>query len=139
MAHENPTGGKVFKAEQASVLAGLGLVVGKAMVFTKNGEDYYDLQGDHIPKEVGVPAIVDFALNARTHKIMHQGEEVGKFCGLFPITEETCKVLGIKADWEGVAVCIQPDAGTLSKFESGEFRGFSIGGDCSFTREGSDA
>jgi hypothetical protein len=128
--------GKVFKAENASVLADLGLVVGKAMVFTEKGYDYYDLQGDHIPKEVGVPAIIDFAMNARTHKIMHAGSEVGKFCGLFPITEETCKALGIKADWEGVAVAIQPDAETLAKFASGEFTGFSIGGSCSYDEEG---
>ena len=127
--------GKVFKAEQASVLAGLGLVVGKAMIFTEKGEDHYDLQGDHIPKEVGVAAAIDFTLNSRTHKIMHSGEEVGKFCGLFPITEETCKVLGITADWEGIAVAIQPDSATLAKFASGEYRGFSIGGDCSYIPE----
>lgn len=126
---------KVFKVEKASVLAGLGLVVGKAMIFTEKGEDYYDLQGDHIPKEVGVPAIVDFALNSRTHKIMHKGEPVGQFCGLFPITTETCKILGIEADWEGVAVAIQPDPATFAKFESGEFGGFSIGGGCNYVVE----
>ena len=76
--------------------------------------------------------MIDFGLNARTHKIMHRGEEVGKFCGLFPIKTETCKALGITADWEGVAVAIQPDSGTLAKFASGEFRGFSIGGDCTY-------
>jgi hypothetical protein len=131
----NTIGGKVFKAEQASVLGKLGLVVGKAMVFTEHGRDYYDLQGDHIPKDVGVPAMIDFALNARTHKIMHQGAEVGKFCGLFPITKETCDALGIKADWEGIAVAIQPDSETLAKFASGEFTGFSIGGSCSYNEE----
>lgn len=135
MAETDTQQGKVFKAEEVSVLADLGLVVGKAMVFTEKGQDYYDLQGDHIPKSVGVPAIIDFTMNARTHKVMHAGVEVGKFCGLFPITTETCKALGIQADWEGIAVMLQPEQAVLQKFQSGEYRGFSIGGDCSYIPE----
>lgn len=126
---------KVFKAEQASVLADMGLVVGKAMVFTEKGLDHYDLQGDHIPKSVGVPAIFDFAINSRSHKIMHRGAPVGQFAFMFPIVSETCKALGIEADWEGVAIGFCPDPDIFAKFVSGEFRGFSIGGGCSYTEE----
>lgn len=126
---------KVFKAETASVLADMGMVVGKAMIFTEKGEAHYDLQGDHIPKEVGVPATFDFAINSRTHKIMHDGEAVGQFAFLFPIVAETCKALDIAAEWEGIAIGFCPDADVLAKFISGEFRGFSIGGECSYIEE----
>lgn len=134
-AEANEHEAKVFKATDVSVLASLGLVVGKAIVCTEKGEDHYDLQGDHIPKLVAAEALLDFANGARTHKVMHKGEPAGTFDLMFLVCDETCKALDITADWEGVAVAFRPVPEIMAKYESGEYRGFSIGGGCSYIEE----
>jgi hypothetical protein len=128
------TNAKVFKAEKVSVLADLGLVVGKAIVCTESGEDHYDLQGDHIPKLVAVEAMLDFS-KSRTHKVMHAGDPAGEFECFFPITAETCKACDLTADWEGIVVGFRPEPAVMAKFASGEFTGFSVGGSCSYVEE----
>jgi len=123
---------KVFKAAETSVLAELGLVVGKAIVCTEKGVDHYDLQGDHIPKLVAAKGLLEFFGGPRVHKVMHKGEEAGAIELGMLITVETCKALDIQADWEGVAIAFRPTADILAKYESGEYRGFSIGGECAY-------
>jgi hypothetical protein len=46
----------------------------------------------------------------------------------FPLTEDIAKSLGIACDRTGWLVALRPSAAVLAKFESGEYRGFSIGG-----------
>ena len=46
-------------AEVLKVDESLGLVFGWAIVCAENGNDYYDLQGDHIPESVMLEAATD--------------------------------------------------------------------------------
>lgn len=124
--------GKVFKATEVEVLADLGLVVGKSIVCTENGEDHYDLQGDHIPVIVAAKAHVDFFDDQAAHKCMHEGEQVGTLSGWMLICEATKRILKINCDWEGIAVIMRPDPGVMKKYEDGTYKGFSIGGSCSY-------
>lgn len=124
---EIPNGTKVFKASVVKVLADLGLVVGRAMVCTEKGEDHYDQQGDHIPVIVAAEAMIDFA-EAPVHKVMHEGEAVGKFLGWMLFCEATKSALNIECDWEGIGVIFRPDADVMKKYEDGTYTGFSIGG-----------
>jgi len=48
---------------------------------------------------------------------------------LFPLTSELAKAFEIKTERTGVMVGIKPSPEVLAKFESGEYTGFSIGGE----------
>ena len=106
-----------------------GLVIGWAIVSKENGEPYYDLQGSYIPEEVMLAGAVDFAKGARPTKVMHDGEPVGQAVFLFPLTADIAKAFGFPSDKTGLMVAMKPDSeAVLQKYESGEYRGFSIGG-----------
>lgn len=107
----------------------LGLVFGYAMVCKINGEDHYDLQGDHIPEDTMLKVSKEFSERGAVAKEMHQGDKVGTFTFLFPMTTEIAKSLNIQVEQTGLLVAMCPDnPETLAKFASGEFTGFSIGG-----------
>lgn len=124
--------GKVFKAHDVKVLADLGLVVGKAIECTKNGEDHYDLQGDHIPELVATEGIIDFMANVRIHKVMHEGEPAGEFELAMPIIPATKAALDIECNWTGIAVGFRPSPDIMAKYIDGTYKGFSIAGLCSY-------
>lgn len=124
--------GKVFKAEEVTVLANLGLVVGKAIVCTEKGEDHFDLQGDNIPITVAAKAFIDFFANQAVHKVMHQGEQVGELSGWMLICDATKSILGIECEWEGIAVIMRPEPEVMKGYVDGTYKGFSIGGACSY-------
>lgn len=116
--------GKVQKVDDD-----LGLVMGYAIVCKENGEDYYDVQGDHIPEESMLKAATDFMLHSRVAKEMHDGEAVGGVLFCWPVTEEIAKAMGWKIRKTGLAIAMKPDDDdVLEKFRSGEYTGFSIGG-----------
>jgi len=104
------------------------LVFGFAVVCKIDGEDYYDLQDEHIPEDVALDAFLDFAKSARTAKEMHDGESVGMHPFIFPLTTDIAAALEIETSKTGVLVGAQFDEERFAKFESGEFTGFSIGG-----------
>lgn len=112
----------------------LGLIMGYAIICKQNGEDYYDLQGDHIPEDSMLEAATDFMLHSRDGCEMHarQDGEVVKggtvvFC--WPMTTDIAKSLNLKPDMTGLLVAIRPDnEEALAKARNGEYRGFSIGG-----------
>lgn len=107
----------------------LGLVFGFAIVCKQNGEDYYDLQNDHIPEESMLKAATDFMLSSRTAKEMHVGKAKGSIAFAFPMTTEIAKSLNIQTDTTGLLIAMKPsDPSILEKFKSGEYTGFSIGG-----------
>lgn len=108
----------------------LGLVFGYAMVCKIDGEDHFDLQGDHIPETTMLKTLTAFMESGNTMaKEMHSGEQVGKYLFAFPLTSEIAKALDIEAKQTGAIVAMKPDnASTLNKFKTGEFTGFSIGG-----------
>lgn len=126
--------GAFLKAEVAKVDAELGLVFGWGIICKQSGEPYFDLQGDHIPEDAMLKATADFMLSSRMSGDMHARDDSGapvqdgNVVFSFPLTEQTAKAMGIACDRTGWMVAIKPSADVLTKFKSGEYTGFSIGG-----------
>lgn len=113
----------------------LGLIIGYAIICKEHGEDYFDLQGDHIPEDAMLKASAEFMKNSRAGCTMHardgQGNVVpdGSVVFAFPMTTDIAKSLDIQVERTGLLVAHQPDnPETLAKARRGEYRGFSIGG-----------
>lgn len=131
---------QVLKATTCKVDAKLGLVFGWGIICTEKNnagefEDHYDLQGDHIPEPVMVEATSDFMLNGREAHDMHTGKNIGSIVHSFPLTQDIAQAMGLETKKTGWMVAMKPSPGILAKFESGEYRGFSIGGNCSYELE----
>lgn len=114
-------------AEVLKVDEELGLVFGFAIISKQDGEDYYDLQGDHIPEEAMLKAATDFMQHSRVAGEMHE-KAVGEIVFAFPLTTEIAKALDIETPQTGLLIGMKPDEETLQKFKDGELKGFSIGG-----------
>lgn len=111
--------------------AGLGLVMGWAIICKQGEEDYYDTQGDHIPEQSMLEAATDFMSNSRMAKDMHKvdGELPGSIVFAFPMTTEVAKSFGIETNQTGLMIAMKPeDPEVLRKYQTGEYTGFSIGG-----------
>lgn len=107
----------------------LGIVFGWAIISKKGGEDYYDLQGDHIPEDAMLEAATDFMLTSRTLKVMHKGEKRGTVVFAWPLTAEIAKAMGLRSGVTGLMIGVKPSSKSLLKdIEAGKFTGFSIGG-----------
>lgn len=105
----------------------LGLVFGFGIVCTRDGEPYYDTQGDHIPEESMVKAATDFMIHSRVSGDMHKAED-GQVVFAFPLTDDIAKAFGIQTSTTGLLLAVKPSEEVLGKFRSGEYTGFSIGG-----------
>lgn len=117
-----------FKAESVSIDEQLGLVFGYGIVCKINGEPYFDSQGDHIPEDAMLKAATDFMQHSRVALEMHRGDKIGDVVFSFPLTTDIAKALGIKTPKTGWLVAIKPPKDVLAKYKSGEYTGFSIGG-----------
>lgn len=119
-----------MKTDFVKVNEELGIVFGWAIVCKVAGEDYYDLQGDHIPEESMLKATSDFACHSRVAGEMHSRELVGGSVPfIFPMTEEIAKSLGVTTENTGLIIGMMPnDDEVLQKFKDGTYTGFSIGG-----------
>jgi hypothetical protein len=107
----------------------LGLVFGFAIVSKEDGEDYFDVQGDHIPEDAMLKAATDFMQHSRTAKEMHQGDRAGEVVFAFPLTTDIAESLDITTKRTGLLIAMKPnDDEMLRKFRDGELTGFSIGG-----------
>lgn len=113
---------QVLKVDQS-----LGLVFGWALVSKVDGEDYFDTQNDHVPEEALMKAALDFA-DLRVGKEMHTGDQCGSIPFIFPLTTDVAKSLNIETNTTGLLIAMKPSADVLAKYESGEYTGFSIGG-----------
>lgn len=127
---------KSFEAffKVAGVDEALGLVFGWGIVCKEDDADYYDSQKNHIPEHAMVVATTDFMKSARVHGDMHvRGTTAEMPAGVvvhsFPLTTEIAKAMGIETKKTGWMVATAPDPAMLAKFASGEYTGFSIGGD----------
>jgi len=120
----------VKTTEILKVDKGLGLIFGYAMVCKIDGEDHFDLQGDHIPEAVMLKTLAQFMSSDNVvAKDMHSGEQIGTYIFAFPMTTEIAKSLDITIKQSGALVAMKPDnEETLEKFATGEFTGFSIAG-----------
>jgi hypothetical protein len=121
---------KTIYGKVAKVDDDLGLVFGFAIVCKEGGEEYFDVQGDHIPEATMVEASADFMINSRVAKEMHSGEATGSVVFAFPLTADIAKAMGLgEPERTGLMIAMKPDTDEqLAKFRSGEFTGFSIGG-----------
>lgn len=126
---EEPTAKKLY-AKVQKVDSNLGLVMGYAIVCEKNGQPYFDTQGDHIPEDAMLEAAADFMANSRVAKEMHTGDEAGQVLFAFPLTKDIAEAMGIKAyEKTGLMIAMKPATNEmLDKFKTGEYSGFSIGG-----------
>lgn len=116
--------GEFFKVDQE-----LGIAYGWAIVSSENGAPYFDLQGDHIPEDVMVEALLDFSKNSRVGKDMHAGEQTGEHVFLYPMTKATMSGLGISGGKTGAIVGYKPtNKADLAQIAAGTRTGFSIGG-----------
>lgn len=118
---------KFVKAE--TVDAALGMVFGWAIVCKEGGVDYYDVQDDHIPEDAMLKASADFMENSRMAKEMHSGGEKGSYLFCWPMTTDIAKAMGITTKNTGLMIGYKPPPDVLEKFKSGEYTGFSIGGE----------
>ena len=106
----------------------LGLVMGWAIVCKEGGEDYYDLQGDHIPEDSMMKAAADFMESERTSEAMHDGDPAGTVVFAWPLTEDVAKACNLQTTRTGLLIGVRPNAAMLKRFRDGELTGFSIGG-----------
>lgn len=125
---------QVFKTTIAKADTSLGLIFGWGIVCKVGGEEYFDLQDDHITEEAMLEGTTDFMKAERVAMDMHLGEEAilpGLITHSFPLTEEIAKSFGISCDRSGWMVAMEPqDPEVVEKFAKGEYTGFSIGGVC---------
>ena len=117
-----------LRAEVAKVDDSLGLVMGWAIVCKEDGEDYYDLQGDHIPEAAMLEAATDFAKSARVVGDQHAAKDSGEVVHVWPMTEDIAKAFGVETTKTGLMIAMQPSEDMLAKFRDGTLTGFSIGG-----------
>lgn len=115
-------------ADVIKVDTSLGLVLGWAIVCKVDGNDYFDVQNDHIPEDAMLEATVEFMQNSRIAKEMHTGDEQGTVVFAFPLTTEIAKAFGITTKKTGLLIGMKPGPAMLKKFVDGELKGFSIGG-----------
>lgn len=110
----------------------LGLIFGFGIVCKVKEEDvhkeYYDTDNQHIPEDVMLKSTTEFMVGKRINNNDHTDNDVGTVVHSFPLTEDIAKSLGIQSDIYGWLVAVKPDAETLQKFKSGEYKGFSIEG-----------
>ncbi len=109
----------------------LGLILGWAIICKKDGEEFFDSQGDHIPEQSMLEAATDFMKNSREAKEMHDSDESlpGSVVFAFPMTSDIAKSFGIETKQTGLIIAMKPESEeVLEKFRSGEYTGFSIGG-----------
>jgi len=108
---------------------GHGLVLGYAIICRQDGEDYFDLQGDHIPEDAMLGATVDFMLKSGAAKVMHVGDVAGRIVFAWPLTTDIAKAFEIVTATTGLMIAMKPDdPAVLAKFRDGTYTGFSIGG-----------
>ena len=129
MSHEQ-SADFVIKCDVAKVDEALGLVCGYAIVCNEGGEPYFDTQGDHVPEESMLEAAYDFMKFSREVRDGHgdAADIGGMVVFAYPMTEDIAKALDIQVKQTGLLIGMKPSEELLSKFVSGEYTGFSIGG-----------
>ena len=114
---------KILKVDEE-----LGIVFGWGITCTIDGEKHYDRQGDHITEGGMLKAATDFMQNSAEMHEMHGGVNEGSVVFCFPLTEEVAKAFEIDCATTGLLIGVKPSEEVLAKFKSGEYTGFSIGG-----------
>lgn len=122
-AHSNPI--RVQKVDE-----GRRLVLGWAMVAVDKGKLYVDHDGSYIPQDVILDAAIDFMLNSRVSDEMHAEIKKGATVFAWPFLDGYSDGFALPADGtRGLAVGVQFSPAVFAKFQSGEYTGFSGGGE----------
>lgn len=138
----SPSMKKYNVGEVAGVDEAHGLVFGFAIVCTKDGEDYYDLnvdlegihKGKAVPEHITEDAMFKAAADAAEVGVqmpgndMHAGPDTGSYWFMFPLTTEIAKAMDITTTRTGLMVGYKPEPDVLEKFKDGTYTGFSIEG-----------
>ena len=107
-------------------------VYGFLLVSQKQGQDYFDLHGDHVPDEV----IEKIAAHIKNVPLlsMHQyfdpliSGPVGHIESSFPLTKDLAESFGIQTDTYGLIISAKvTNPVVLEAVRSGKYTGFSIG------------
>jgi hypothetical protein len=115
--------------EILKVDARLGLVFGWGIICKSEGEDYFDLHGDHVSEDEAIKGLLAFVEAGNVLKVMHEGDEVGSVVFAFPLTTDVAKALfGQAPSKTGVVLAAKPHPSVMKRFVSGELSGFSLGG-----------
>ena len=119
----------------------LGLIFGWAMICKVRDEHdnlvpYNDTDDEQFDEQGMLEAVTEFAMTKRVACDMHARDEDGQpvqdggVIHHFPLTEEIAKALGIITPVTGLLTALRPDnPETLEKARTGEYTGFSIGGE----------
>lgn len=119
---------KQIKLDIVKVNKELGILFGYAIVCKEDGEEYYDLQGDHIPEDAMMEAAVNF-MDGRNYFYENHIYGVGKVIFAWPMTSELAEAMDIMVKKTGLLVGVKPDHyDIIDKFREGIYTGFSIGG-----------
>lgn len=128
---------QVFKVDDA-----LGIVFGFGLICSKveNGQvvKFYDSDNQYISEQTMLKATAEFMESERINNNDHtpgDTADVGVVVFSFPLTQDIAKSMGIQSDFYGWMVGVKPDAETLTKFQTGEYTGFSIEGGCTYVDE----
>lgn len=130
-----------------SVDAEHGLVCGWAIVCktfdpaTGEWTDYFDLnvdqegvlKGQRVPENITEDAVMASLIDiAKTSTLPgneeHAGPDTGVYAGLFAMTADIAKSMGMTTTKTGLMVQYHPPADVLEKFKDGTYTGFSIEG-----------
>lgn len=127
-----------------------GLVFGYAIVsktresFDGEFEEYFDLnvdqegvhKGKRVPEHITEDAMFKAAVEAAdtglqmSGNVQHEGDDVGSYYFMLPVTEEMAKALDWQVKKTGLVVGYHPaDDEVLQKFKDGTLTGFSIEGE----------
>ena len=106
----------------------LGIVFGFAIICKRDGNEYVDVQGDHVPESAMLEATAEYMAGDRVAKDMHVGDAIGQLVFGFPLTDDIAKALEITTRQTGFIVGMKPNEEIMEKFRSGDYTGFSIGG-----------
>lgn len=122
IAHSAPF--KVLKVD-----AGRRLVFGYAMVSVDKGRLYVDSDKSYIPQDVVFDSAIDFMLHSRKSDEMHDERTKGDVLFAWPFLDGIGDQFPLPADGtRGLAIGVQFQPAVFAKFESGEYTGFSTGG-----------
>lgn len=124
-----------------------GLVCGWAIVCktlnaeTGEWEDYFDLnvdaegvhKGQRVPENITESGVIAGLIEIAKTGVLpgneeHAGPDVGIYAGLFAMTDDIAKSMGMTTTKTGLMVQYHPSPEVLAKFKDGTYTGFSIEG-----------
>lgn len=127
--------------EEHGLVCGWGIVC-KTLNATGEWEDYFDLnvdqegvhKGKRVPENITESAVFAGLIEIAKAGTLpgneeHDGPDTGVYAGLFAMTEEIAKSMGMTTTKTGLMVQYHPTPEVLAKFKDGTYTGFSIEGE----------